>query len=344
MNHEDIILIGDIGGTKADMAVVNRHGDPRAAEKRCILPVRDYDSVESLTADVVRRFAIQPSVVCLGVPGPVGSEVITFTNLPWRICREGLESRLSVGRVILENDIVAAACGIPDLRESEFTTIRHGRYDPSAPKILLAPGTGLGSAALIPQSEGRHLSVPGELGSMPLAPTTIIQGRLHLKRLSDGQRPLVTQDLASGLGITNLWRMIGELIPAVQDSPGRSRLILNAVDPTPEIVEGALDRRANPRSYMAVQEFLSALAAAACTAALGSVARGGIWLGGGLSARLAFLLETPAFISGIRHHDSALAFLQEIPVHVVTTLDLPLLGLARLARLAAETTAPVKEI
>src|SRR5262249_21908640 len=144
----DRLLVGDVGGTKTDLAVVSRRGGPRQLLAHRRYASRDHSGLE----DIVRAFLSETGLVvqaaCFDVAGPVAAGEAELTNLPWRLREPDLGRALGLGRVWLINDLVATAAAVPHLRPDELVVLQPGEPVAGGAIAVLAPGTGLGEAFL----------------------------------------------------------------------------------------------------------------------------------------------------------------------------------------------------
>ena len=97
-----------------------------------------------------RQGGTLPPRVSLAIAGPVGGEVIRFTNNPWIIRPALMESKLDVEQLTIVNDFEAVAHAVARAPEDQFIHLT-GPDKPLASEgtiSVLGPGTGLGVAHL----------------------------------------------------------------------------------------------------------------------------------------------------------------------------------------------------
>jgi glucokinase len=108
-----------------------------------------------------------PRAVSMAIAGPVGGEVIRFTNNPWIIRPALITEKLGVDRFTLVNDFAAVAHAVARADDSQFLHLA----GPDAPLgsegtiSVIGPGTGLGVAHLwrsgaayrVQATEGGHI-------------------------------------------------------------------------------------------------------------------------------------------------------------------------------------------
>src|SRR4051794_34305272 len=100
-----MLLAGDIGGTKTDLAVFRFGGDPRVPVDRRQFPSRDFSSLEAMASKYAAHLGLPITHACFAVAGPVVGEKASLTNLPWEIDASALRSALGVESVSLLNDV-----------------------------------------------------------------------------------------------------------------------------------------------------------------------------------------------------------------------------------------------
>lgn len=320
-----MILAGDIGGTRTRLAafdgprcVLRRHYDSRA-----------YASFGDLLQDFLaaaRAAGVTCSSACFGVAGPVlDGQRVRVTNLPWQIEAQPLAATLGVDRVRLVNDFEAAAYGLEALAPDAVVTLQRGAPDPTRPRVLIGAGTGLGVAYLI---DGR--AVAGEAGHASFAPADARQAQLA-QWLQAQHRRVEVEHVLSGAGLARLGRYVLE-----SRAPADAHALRAAVDagePARAIVALALGGDA--AAGEAIDLFLGCFGAVAGDHALSVLARGGVYLAGGIAPALLPQLATGPFLEAFNDKGHFAALTRACPVHVVTDADLGLLGAARCALRAA---------
>ncbi|HWK88851.1 MAG TPA: glucokinase, partial [Longimicrobium sp.] len=155
-----LLLAGDVGGTKTVLALVGQDG--RVAVE-ATFPSREYATLEA----VIAAFrAAHPACIrraAFSVAGPVIGGRAHITNLPWCLDAARLAESLAVDRVLLVNDLQATAYAIPHLGPEQVAPLLPGEADPEGVRAVVAVGTGLGEALLVPDPAG-FLALPTEGG------------------------------------------------------------------------------------------------------------------------------------------------------------------------------------
>ncbi len=324
-----IILAGDIGGTKTNCALFSEEAGPHAPLAEATFPSAQYDSLEA----IVRAFrADHPAPVaaaCFGVAGPVVGGRAEITNLPWVIEAASLAAELGLPTVFLINDLKAVAQAVPFLDADDVATLNVGEPVDEGAIGVIAPGTGLGEAFLT-WERGRYRAHPSEGGHSSFAPTTPTEADL-LKYMLEQHRHVSYERVCSGIGIPNIYAFFRDRV-FQQETPAVAEALAVAPDPTPVIVQGALNPSSPcPVCAATLDTFLGILGSEAGNLALKVMATGGIYLGGGIPPRLLPQLRGGRFLSAMQNKGRFRELMERIPVHVILNPKAALYGAAAYA-------------
>jgi glucokinase len=319
-----MLLAGDLGATKTILAIVDPATGPREPLAEATLPSGQFPSLEAM----VRRFlADHPAklrAACFGVAGPVISGTATVTNLPWVLREDDLAIALNLRRVRLINDLEAVATAIPHLTDADVEVLARGHPEQGGAIAVIAPGTGLGEAFLAWDGE-RYVPCPSEGGHCDFAPTNDLQVEL-LRWLSRDGTHVSYEQVCSGIGIPNLYAFLharGTPEPAWL----HSRLAA-AHDPTPLIINAALQEDPPQICLETLNLFIDILAAEAGNLALKVLATGGLYVGGGIAPRLLSMLTAERVLPVLRRKGRFTALMERLPVSIITNPKTGLLGAA----------------
>jgi glucokinase len=321
---ERVLLAGDVGGTKTMLAIFSPDGSLLAEETYAS---REFDSLEAMIGEFRAAHPIPISGVALSVAGPVIRGQARITNLPWQLDAARLCDRLDVGDVRLVNDLQATAHALPHLHPAQILTLQCGVTEPAGARAVIAVGTGLGEAMLLPDAGG-YLAVPSEGGHTDFAPRDRLQRGL-LAHLSRSYDHVSYERVCSGLGIPNIYRYLRERVGEPEPA-WMTAALEQAEDPTPLIVKAALSKREPCRICRHTLAVFSAiLGAEAGNLALRALATGGVYIGGGVPPRLIPVLRGRAFANGFLRKGPMSGVVARIPVHVIMEPRAALLGAAR---------------
>ena len=322
----ELLLAGDIGGTKANLVLVDPAGDPRQPLFTQRLPTNDFASLEALLEAFLQSAGHRARHVCLGIPAPVVDGHVAPVNIRWQAQEQSVAKHLRLEKVRFLNDLVATALGIPELLLSEIVTLHPGAPRTHGPKAVLAPGTGLGTGYLLHDGT-RYQAYGAEGGHADFAPRGALQRRLHAFLADDGSvhaGQIHVEAVCSGRGIANLWRFFGH--EGLRDSADVEARAAAAVDATPVVMQAAEQPEANPRSAAAANEFITILLQEAGNAAVRWLASGGVYLAGGVPPKVLKYLRRPAVLATYLSNRHLGHVVRETPLSVVINDQAAVLG------------------
>ncbi len=325
-----MILAGDIGGTNARLALLV--ADEVRFEER--YGSTDYAGLDALIARFLERaragLGRAPRVdrACFGVAGSVTGARVKVTNLPWEIDARALEREFGIERVALVNDFVASAYGIEALAAADLVTLQPGEPDAGAPRVLIGAGTGLGVAYVVPERGGPRV-VPSEGGHVGFAPADEEQAALW-RYLHARLGRVEAEHVVSGPGLVRIYEHLRE----VARHPVSLALEreLAADDPAAAISRHALEH-ADPLAAEALDLFITCFGGIAGDHALSVLARGGVYLAGGIAPKIRARLAAGGFIAAFDAKAGFAPLARAMPVQLVLNERLGLLGAARAATL-----------
>jgi glucokinase len=321
-----MLLAGDIGGTKTDLALVVDMATVREPIAQRRYTSADYPSLQAMCIDFLTYAGQTVHAACFDLAGPVQEERVAVTNLPWVVDASDLRSALGLNTVVLLNDLQAIAYAIPLLRSNDLHTLDAGTPAPNGAIAVIAPGTGLGEA--FGTWEGaEYRAHPSEGGHADFAPAD--DGQLELLRYLRARFGHVSSErVCSGIGIPNIYEYLLTSGFAREDPAVAAALAL-APDRTRYILTTAQDPNTNsPLCRATLNWFIEILGAEAGNLALKVLATCGVYLAGGIPAHILPALETDDFLEAIRRKGRFARLLEQVPVHVITNPRVALLGAA----------------
>jgi glucokinase len=321
-----VILAGDVGGTKILLEV----GEMRSGRWTSLF-ARRYSAEEVVNfVDVMKRFlgeweterpaGAQITSGALGVAGPADGNRIAMTNRPWAVDGDAIASRCGIAQFRVVNDLAAAAAGITALDPDELVSLQPGDAKENEPSVVVGVGTGLGVAYVVPHG-GRIKVVPGEGGHVGFAPETPQQAELW-RELFAAKGRVEVEDVVSGNGLANVYEFMAR-------QAGRPLGAHERADPA--WVTRSAQESADPVCAATLDLFAECLGNVAGNYALNVMARGGVFLAGGVIAKIAGTLHIPRFRQAFCAKGAFSGHLMRIPVHAVLSERLPVVGAARIA-------------
>lgn len=312
-----MLIAGDIGGTKTDLAIYSNESGPHAPLAQTEVHSADYPSLQAMVTEFLARVKMSVDVASFDVAGPVINGHVKTTNLPWLLDESTLAADLKLKAVHLMNDLEAVARAVPALRPADLLTINKGEPVLNAPIAIIAPGTGLGESFLT-WDGSQYVAHGSEGGHSDFAPTDERQIRL-LRYLLPRFGHVGVERVCSGIGVPNIYEFLRdeEKIP---EPPDVASLIGSAKDRTKAIVDAAVDpERRSELSRATVETLISILAAEAGNLALKVLATGGVYIAGGVAVHLSQALKDPRFMQTFTRKGRFKELMERIPIHLITT-------------------------
>ncbi|MEB3222010.1 MAG: glucokinase [Candidatus Sericytochromatia bacterium] len=317
------VLAADIGGTKVAMAILSwpEGGGTIVVEAHERFVSADHATFTEILRDFRQRHPEPLAATGLGIAGPVFDRRCQATNLPWTVDARELEAALPLGRVALVNDFKAAALGVLHLQPGEWTELNAGTPEPNAPIAVLGAGTGLGEAFLF-HDGARYCVVPTEGGHKDFAPRNEQEMALLGFMLKRHAR-VSYERLVSGAGVRAIYDFLvesghGPALPEVADAFDRE-------DDAAVISRHALAGD-DPVCVEAMRLFMAIYGAEAGNMALQVLARGGVYVAGGIGPKNLPLMTDGTFRAAYTHKGRFSELVASIPVRLVTNPHLALLG------------------
>lgn len=322
-NNKNYVLAGDVGGTKTVLALFNADTGHRKPLKKQRFSSGAYPSL----AEIVKEFLFDENFVIhnavLGVAGPVRDGHSHITNLPWVIDARDLEDQLHAPACLL-NDLAATAYAIPFLDPSDILTLNPGRPSINENLGIIAPGTGLGEAFLV-WSGDHYQALASEGGHVGFAPRDTLQMQL-LEYLHEYYGHVSYERVCSGSGLPNIYNFLKDRSGFTEPEWLKASLE-HATDPTPVIVQAAFEQQEDICTTT-LDIFVDILGNEAGNLALKLLATGGIYMAGGMPARILPWLQKPDFMMAFSSKGRFTDILGNIPVQIILNPESPLMGAA----------------
>jgi len=323
-------LVGDIGGTKTNLAVFSSDSGPRQPLAEKSYQSTHYDSLEVIISEFLAERKQTVKFGCFAVAGPVIEGRARITNLPWVVDAANLKSTFNLSDIRLLNDLESVAYGISTLTSEDIYTLSEGVPVADGNIAVIAPGTGLGEAFLT-YKDGRYDAHASEGAHASLSPIGELQIGLLTYLNEKGYDHVSFERVCSGgLGIPNLYAYLKST--GLEEPAWLTEQLSKVEDPTPVIVSAANDSSRPCELAVAVLDmFVAILGIEAGNLALKVLATGGIYIGGGIPPRILSELQKPLFLESFRNKGRFRGLMTSIPVHVILNPKTGLMGAASVA-------------
>lgn len=307
----------DIGGTHARFAIAEVAADGAITlGEPATLHTSDHASFQTAWEDFARQQGGSlPDAVAIAVAGPVGGEVIRFTNNPWIIRPALIPEKLGAARYSVVNDFGAVGHAVARAAPDHFIHLA-GPDEPlpaSGTISIVGPGTGLG-VAHVWRDGGAYRVQATEGGHIDFAPLDSIEDAL-LARLRQRYRRVSVERVVSGPGIVDIYEALAAMEGrAIQPQDDRTLWQLGTSGE-------------NSLAAAAVDRFCLSLGAVAGDIALAQGACG-VVIAGGLGLRIRDTLLQSGFASRFRAKGRFEGLMAGLPVKLITHPQPGLFGAA----------------
>jgi glucokinase len=318
-----VILAGDVGGTKCNLALfAEKNGKltPVFSQRFASKEFAHFDLIVKEFSRQAASYLSPEGVVAagFGVAGPVIENHVRATNLPWVVDAATLERELRVEKVVLMNDLGATGHSIEHLPPEQFCTLNPGKPEPGGTRALIAAGTGLGQSFLV-WDGARYRIVPSEGGHSDFAPHS--EQQIELLRFMRRRYPQVSFELIlSGRGFRTIHEFLDSKVSHASFEDPDS-------DPAPEITRCGLQRSC-PVCVATLDLWTDIYGAEAGNLALKVLALGGVYVAGGIAVKIIEKIKDGRFFKAFKDKWKFENLLGNIPVSVVLNESAPLLGAA----------------
>ncbi len=323
-----MILAGDIGGTKTNLALFESVDNQLKMKVKHQFSSREFNSFNDVLSEFDKLTSCRLiDAACFGIAGPIIQGRCITTNLPWEISTSDLQKHLDTEKVRLMNDLEATAYGMLYLKDDEFVDLNPEANHVQGNCAVIAAGTGLGEAMLYFDGEDHH-PFGSEGGHTDFAPVSSQQDALLGWMRIRYPEHVSYERILSGPGISDLYDFLHESGFAPQ--PAKILQLKADADKSAMISACALNDE-DPLCRETLRLFSEIYGAEAGNLALKSMALGGVYVGGGIAPKiLPFLLQEDfmkAFVNKGRFEN----MLRAMHVKVSLNQETALLGAANFA-------------
>jgi glucokinase len=302
MSSADRVLVGDIGGTNARLAMARVASGRVTLETIRVHSTSGHGSLAELITVYCADTGMRPRGACFALAGPIRDGAGNVTNVGWKVDARELEQSAGLERVLLMNDFAGLANAVPSLGEDELAVVKSGVSQRSEPISVMGAGTGFGVALLAPCG-GRYSLVPTEGGHASFPPIDDLE--LRIWQLLRRKSPHVSvESILSGPGLAALHEALHAL-----DGVERRR--------TPEQICSRAAEDPTSTSARALTLFCNIFGSVAGNIVLTQGALGGVYLGGGVLMKNSAALFASNFVERFSAKGVMSPYLEQVPIWLI---------------------------
>jgi glucokinase len=331
------LLAGDIGGTKTILRLVEV--TEVTLTEKTFKTVREVQYTSASFPDLVpmvQEFLaqdkyIKPQLACFAIAGPVVNNTCHLTNLKWVLDTQRLEADLDIPKISLLNDFAANSFGILGLKDFDVHTLQDGEARENSPIAVIGAGTGLGEAFLVPQGK-KYQIFASEGGHTDFAPRNDVEMGLlkYLQQKLDVEH-ISVERVVSGQGIASIYQFLRDSEYEAESSVIGDKIRLweqeskKTIDPA-AIISQAAFKQSDRLCEKTMDVFIKAYGAETGNLALKLLAYGGIYIAGGIAAKILPLMQDGRFLNTFQDKGRVSTLIEKIPVHIVLSPQVGLVG------------------
>lgn len=313
------IIAADVGGTKTRFIYADaEQPDNVIFEARYLSS--DFDSFEPLLETFIHdsgSTASQVDSLTLALPGLVSDDTARLTNLPWVIEKQALKDSFGIKNVSFMNDFQASAFGTSQLLKTDQIILNPGLVCQGAEKenttrVAVGAGTGLG-VAWAQDDEGKAHAYDTEGGHVDFAPVDETQIQL-LQFLQQRHGHVSYERILSGDGLVSLYEFCSSKLAREKQDTGVTAEWVNKQADKDEAADRALSL------------FVQIYGAYIGNIALLFKPRGGIYITGGIAAKMVKKMQSEDFIDAYLNKGRMRTLVEQIAVYLVTNERIGVLG------------------
>jgi glucokinase len=324
--QKPMFLAGDIGGTNTRLGFFELERERVKPVVVKTYPSKEHPSLDEIVGQFVREHPFPFVTACFAIAGPVDEGRVATTNLAWIVDAVRLAESLRLKKVALINDLEAIGYGLAELEQKDFTLLNEGAQSSSGNLAIIAAGTGLGQAACYWDGT-RHYPFASEGGHADFAPRNPMEVELLSYLLMKFER-VSYERILSGAGLFEIYQFCHHTHRG-EEPPELTEVIYQQAHPA-AVVRAALEQRSEV-CVNALNLFVSLYGAEAGNLALKVMAKGGVYIGGGIAPRIIHYLQKSVFMTSFTAKGRMKPLLEAMPVRVILHDKTGLFGAARYA-------------
>ena len=208
ISNQPYNLVGDIGGTNARFALVAPGKSELMSIKtlQCTMFETVQEAINSYISSIKDAEIIS---ACIASAGTTHLDVFKPANNDWVINKANVSSALNDIQVNWINDFSAQALATTTLKSNDVIIINKGAVQPERVRLVIGPGTGLGTCGLINSSNG-WVPLPAQGGHSDFAPNSSLE--IEIWTLLQKQfGHVAVERILSGPGIVNLYKALCQI-------------------------------------------------------------------------------------------------------------------------------------
>jgi glucokinase len=305
-------LVGDIGGTNARFALVV----PGKSELMSIktLQCTKFETVQEAINSYISSINDAEIVsACIASAGTTHLDVFKPANNDWVINKSNVSSALNDIQVNWINDFSAQALATTTLKSNDVIVINKGAVQPERVRLVIGPGTGLGTCGLINSSNG-WVPLPAQGGHSDFAPNSSLE--IEIWTLLQKQfGHVAVERILSGPGIVNLYKALCQI--------NEKEVLFNSPS---EITSAAIKVNPDSISKETLHLFCRIFGSVTGSIALSTGCLGGIYITSDLVRNFLDFFIDSDFLKSFEDKGRLKYYMTDIPIFISKKENMGLIG------------------
>jgi len=305
-------LVGDIGGTNARFALVAKGESELISIKT--LQCNKFETIQQAIKYYLSSIDnVQIESACIASAGTTHLDIFKPANNDWIINKSKVSSSLNDIQVIWINDFSAQALATTILTTNDVIVINKGVVQPERVRLVIGPGTGLGTCGLI-KSSSRWIPLPAQGGHSDFAPNSSLEIEI-LTLLQKQFGRVEVERILSGPGIVNLYKALCQI-------NGKDILFHSPS----EITSAAIKLKPDPVSNQALHLFCQIFGSVTGSIALTTGCLGGIYITSDLVRNFLDFFINSDFLQNFEDKGRLKYYMTDIPIYISKKENMGLIG------------------
>ena len=305
-------MVGDIGGTNARFALVA----PGKSELMSIktLQCTKFETVQEAINSYISSINDAEIVsACIASAGTTHLDIFKPANNDWVINKSNVSSALNDIQVNWINDFSAQALATTTLKSNDVIVINKGTVQPERVRLVIGPGTGLGTCGLINSSNG-WVPLPAQGGHSDFAPNSSLE--IEIWTLLQKQfGHVAVERILSGPGIVNLYKALCQI--------NEKEVLFNSPS---EITSAAIKVNPDSMSKETLHLFCRIFGSVTGSIALSTGCLGGIYITSDLVRNFLDFFIDSDFLKSFEDKGRLKYYMTDIPIFISKKENMGLIG------------------
>jgi glucokinase len=312
ISNQPYNLVGDIGGTNARFALVA----PGKSELMSIktLQCTKFETVQEAIKSYLSSINDAEIIsACIASAGTTHLDVFKPANNDWVINKSNVSSALNDIQVNWINDFSAQALATTTLKSNDVIVINKGAVQPERVRLVIGPGTGLGTCGLINSSNG-WVPLPAQGGHSDFAPNSSLE--IEIWTLLQKQfGHVAVERILSGPGIVNLYKALCQI--------NEKEVLFNSPS---EITSAAIKVNPDSISKETLHLFCRIFGSVTGSIALSTGCLGGIYITSDLVRNFLDFFIDSDFLKSFEDKGRLKYYMTDIPIFISKKENMGLIG------------------